>query len=258
VIPRESRPGDAVLQPPLSRVGDVVRALVLVALCAGLGCALAVLVSSSATGAGVASADGNSTGGQGSPSIDLSLSMTRLTVGPVHPGDAVEFALVPHDAGPGDAAAGWAVSDRLPAGLTIRSVAAAGYDCSGAPVGPADLTCVASNDLVAGTDGTAITLVVTVDPAATGSLRNESWISPAPGDVPETNPLQIPAPGTDTTTTTTNNDAHADVAVIPVMTHPSVSFDKQVERVVDVNHNGYVDAGDEIFYRFRVTNTGER
>lgn len=186
--------------------------------------------------------------------IDLSLSKTLLTHGSVSTGQTVEFSLVPHNNGPGEAISGWSVSDQLPAGLSFVSAAGAGYDCTGTPSAPATVTCVAASPLAAKADSAPITVTATITATRAGSLRNESWVAPAATDVPETNPLVIPPPGTDTTTTPTNNDAHADVTI--AAPHPGVAFDKRVEKTVDVNKNGYLDVNDEIFYEFLVTNTG--
>ncbi|MCW2854966.1 MAG: hypothetical protein JWR52_581 [Marmoricola sp.] len=249
---QDSRSGKVVLQPPASRAADLARVLLgVMAVAAGVGYGLGV--------AAPAGAEDSAT-----PMIDLSLTTTLLTVGPVHPGQAVAFTLVPHNEGPGDAAAGWSVTEEVPQGMTVRSAAGTGYGCgelsprTGSGIrAAAEITCVAAAGLVAGTDGAPIGVVATIDAGTSGLLRTEAWMSPAPGDAAETNPLVIPAPGTDTTTTATNNDAHADVTVTPVVTHPSLRFDKRVSRTVDVNRDGYLDANDEIFYEFVVVNTGD-
>ncbi|MCW2753761.1 MAG: hypothetical protein JWQ32_1172 [Marmoricola sp.] len=249
---QNSRSGKVVLQPPSSRTADLARVLLgAMAIAAGAGYGLGV-----ATPAG---AEDSAT-----PMIDLSLTTTLLTVGPVHPGHAVAFALVPRNDGPGDAAAGWSVTEAVPQGMTLRSAGGTGYDCGefspgiGSPRhAAAEITCVAGPGLVAGTDGAPIEVVAMVDADTSGLLRTEAWVSPAPGDAAETNPLVVPARGTDTSTTATNNDAHADVTVTPVATHPSLRFDQRVSRTVDVNRNGYLDANDEILYEFVVVNTGD-
>ena len=148
-------------------------------------------------------------------SIDLTITKTLTSTGPFAPGDLVLFTLQPHNNGPSAALPGWSVTDVLPAGLTFSSMTGANYDCGTTPG-----TCVDTSgvDLPSGADGAAITLTATIDAGVVGTLHNVTYISPAPGDVAETNPLVIPTTDTDTSTTPTNNDDQASLIVPPPTT----------------------------------------
>ncbi len=175
----------------------------------------------------------------GSTAFDLTLSSTLVTAGVVVAGQAVQFSLVPHNHGPGVAGEGWSVSDQLPDGLTLTSVAGGdGYDCTGTPVRPAVVTCVARAALAPGADGAAVIVTAGVDPAARGSLRNESWVTPAAADA-----------------TSTGNDALAHVDVVVTPAKPGVMVERQVAKTVRVHRDGSHDVN-QILYAFRVTNTG--
>ncbi len=138
-------------------------------------------------------------------SYNLRLTKTLVTTGTVKPGDQVTFTLTPRNDGPSTALAGWSVTEVLPSGMTLVSMSGAGYTCTG-------VVCVASMPLAGGTDGPAITVVVTV--SGSGSLRNVAYVSPSDKDVPEKTPLgPVPAPGTDTSKTPTDNDADAPVVI---------------------------------------------
>ena len=92
-----------------------------------------------------------------------------------------------------------------------------GYSCAG-------VTCTSTTTLPAGTDGAPITVTATVAASTTTSQHNVAYITPAPGETTETNPLGVPATGTDTTSSPTDNDAHADVAIeAPVVAPPTPS-----------------------------------
>jgi uncharacterized repeat protein (TIGR01451 family) len=142
--------------------------------------------------------------------INLVLAKTIVTTGPVRNGAELTYTLTPHNDGPVAALAGWSVTDVLPSSMTLVSISGPGYTCS--TTDPTKPVCVASAGLAAGADGAVITVVtkVTVD---YGSLKNVAYVSPAPGDVPETNPLVVPALTTDTSTSPTDNDAQATIDV---------------------------------------------
>lgn len=86
-----------------------------------------------------------------------------------------------------------------------------------------------------GTDGP---YVVTEADEAAGSVDN---VATATGTDPDGVPTTSPEDETSTET------------AVP---EPRIVLDKQADEVVDVNGNGLVDAGDEIRYRFTVTNEG--
>lgn len=92
--------------------------------------------------------------------VDLTLEKDLTSTGPVYPGDEVVFTLTPHNEGPGSALPGWSVTEVLPAGLSLVSMAGAGYVCEGA-------TCVAQQALPSGEDGGPITVTATVSSTAT-------------------------------------------------------------------------------------------
>ena len=136
---------------------------------------------------------------------NLSLVKTLGTTGAVQVGDQVSFTLVPHNEGPVDALAGWSVTEVLPTGLTMVSMSGDGYACSSA-------ACVSSLPLAAGSDGAAITVVVSV--SSTGDLRNTAYVDKAAADVAEVNPLgTAPTTTTDSAATSTDNDAQATLVV---------------------------------------------
>lgn len=142
------------------------------------------------------------------PAIDLTLSKT-VGAGPYAVGEEATFTLTPHNIGPGSAAAGWSVTERLPTGLTATSMSGPGYTCL-----LANLRCTATGSLAAGADGGPITVRAKIDQVV-GTVRNLSWVAPAPGEVPEDNPLVIPPADADTSTTATNNDAQAELQILP-------------------------------------------
>lgn len=140
----------------------------------------------------------------------INLTLTKELVGEelVHPGETVSFALVPHNDGPGEAIAGWSITDLAPGGTTLISATGSGYVCTGA-------TCVAQSVLAAGVDGPALTVTVQVPGDATvGTYRNVAYVAPEAGDVAETNPLTVPGAETDTATSETDNDAEAAFRVV--------------------------------------------
>ncbi|MCA0295328.1 MAG: DUF11 domain-containing protein [Actinobacteria bacterium] len=169
---------------------------------------------------------------------NLQLSKVLQTPGLVRLGQTVTFVLTPHNAGPVDALAGWSVSEVLPlqSGLTFVDMdGGAAYDCT-TTVG----TCVAANPLSRGTDGPAITVHATVDDTATGTLKNVAYISKAPSDIEETNPLAVPTLATDTTGTGTDNDAQAQVLISPLVSIGDFVW-------YDNNRDGLQGAGEPVY-----------
>ncbi len=164
--------------------------------------------------------------------INLRLAKSLTSGGPFHPGGTATFTLRPHNDGPGAAQAGWSVTEVLPAGLTLVSMAGNGYTC-------AELTCTAADGLAAGADGAPITVTATIGGDVTGPLHNVAYVSPAAGEITETNPLVVPTTTTDTSKTPTDNDAQADLSVTPV---PLVSVGDYVWW--DTNRNGVQDSNE--------------
>ena len=167
--------------------------------------------------------------------INLTLAKTIETKGPVRNGAELTYTLTPHNDGPVAALAGWSVTDVLPASMTLVSISGAGYVCD-STTDATKPVCVAAAGLAAGADGPAITVVtkVVVD---YGSLKNVAYVSPAKGDIPETNPLVVPGLTTDTSTSKTDNDAQATIDVAsPVSVGDYVWW--------DVNRDGLQSAGE--------------
>jgi uncharacterized repeat protein (TIGR01451 family) len=142
-----------------------------------------------------------------SPTIDLTLAKKLTSPGPFFAGSTVEFSLTPSNEGAADTKTGWSVTEILPAGMKLVSLAGPGYDCSALP------TCVSGSSLAAGATAAPITVKATVDARFVGALHNVAYVSPAAGDVPEANLLLVPETGTNTDSTATNNDSQADLAV---------------------------------------------
>ena len=139
--------------------------------------------------------------------INLTLAKALDTAGPFVPGQTVTFTLTPHNDGPVDALAGWSVTDVLPAGLTLVSMAGdATYSCTAT-------VCVSSVRLAAGSDGAPVRVTATIDAGFAGTAKNVAYVSPAGSDGPETNPLAVPTVTTDTSTSPTDNDAQAALVV---------------------------------------------
>ena len=124
-------------------------------------------------------------------------------------GDQITYTLTPSNQGPADALAGWSITDVLPDYLELVSISGQGYTCD--LTNPKAPTCTNPEPLGAGSPAKPVTVVVKVLESASGVIRNTGYITPAPTDTPETNPLETPpTPPTDTTTTTTDNDSHKD------------------------------------------------
>ncbi len=162
---------------------------------------------------------------------NLTLAKTLDTAGPYLPGQEVTYTLTPHNDGPVAALAGWSVTDILPAGLSLKSMAGDDYDCLAA-------SCTAKSPLAAGTDGAKITLVATIGASFNGVAHNVAYVSPKDGDVAETNPLVVPNTTTDTSKTPTDNDAQADLKVDVVSIGDFVWW--------DVNRNGQQETGEPV------------
>ena len=140
--------------------------------------------------------------------MNLTLSTSLISPAPFRQGDAVELRLVPRNTGGLPAAAGWRVTQVLPPGLDLVSMSGAGYDCAG-------LTCTAQAPLAPGATGPAVTVRATIAAGAQGTLRSVAYVSPAAGDVAESNPLAVPDTTTDTGASATDNDDSAEVTVQP-------------------------------------------
>lgn len=172
----------------------------------------------------VAEPSGSNNGGADkadNPGIDAGLLAYNLvlhksldTVGKIRIGQDVTFTLTPKNEGPVDSLSGWTVTDVLPAGLVLKSIAGTGYTCD-----EATASCVAAAPLAAGVSGAPITVVATVGPGTSGTLKNVAYVSPSTSDtVPESNVLGVPpTTGTDTVTSPTDNDAEASVTVSPLV-----------------------------------------
>ncbi|MDO5285488.1 MAG: SdrD B-like domain-containing protein [Actinomycetia bacterium] len=148
--------------------------------------------------------------------INLVLAKSVDASGPVKAGDQVTYTLQPSNDSKQEAMKGWSVTDLLPAGTQIVSMSGDGYTCD-ITTAPTKPVCTSNVPLAAGAKAAPITAVVKVV-ATSGSLKNVAYVAPAPGDVPETNPLDVPTLDTDTATSRTDNDAQAtiNVAEIPV------------------------------------------
>ncbi len=158
----------------------------------------------------------NATPEEDDPTLDagfvkynLAIAKTLDTAGPFSALQEVTFTLTPHNDGPVNALAGWSVTDVLPAGLELVSMAGTGYTCVAN-------VCTADAQLAAGEDGEPITVVAKIVAATPGRLHNVAYVSPDTDDVAETNPLAIPTTDTDTGLTDTDNDDQAALDLIPV------------------------------------------
>lgn len=142
--------------------------------------------------------------------FNLNIKKALVTQGPFYAGSEATFTLTPHNDGEVTALAGWSVIDILPEGLTLVSMSGEGYRCQG-------VVCVSDSDLAAGADGNVITVVVKIAPGVKTVQQNITYVAPAPGDIDETNPLVIPVRGTKTGQTDTDNDAEAELPVMPLV-----------------------------------------
>ncbi len=173
--------------------------------------------------------------------MNLTLTKTIQSNGPVSQGADLTYTLTPHNDGPVAALAGWSVTDVLPAGMTLVSISGDGYTCD-ATTDPTKPVCVAGTGLGDGSDGSVIT-VVTKATLADGSLTNVAYVSPATGDVPETNPLVVPELTTDTSASETDNDAQASIDVAtPVSVGDYVWWDLNRDGMQGTDEPGVPDA----------------
>lgn len=172
------------------------------------------------------------------PKMNLQLQKSGGTwTGLLIPGTEVTWTLTPNNEGSTAAQAGWSVTDVLPAGLEIVSMAGTGYTCDIATT-PASPVCTASAGLAAGATGEPITVVTKVATGWTGSsFHNVAYVDKAPNDTTETNPLVTPTTTTDTSTTNTDNDAQASINVVSVGDY--VWY--------DVNRDGLQTAGESAY-----------
>lgn len=189
-------------------------------------------------------ADGENSGEPGEaddPTIDAGLLKYNLVLkkalvpgGPYLTGSTVSYTLTPSNDGPVDALAGWSVKELMPAELTLTGMSGTGYTCD-----VATATCVNGAKLAAGATAAPITVTATVTSTINGTARNVAYVSPAPTDVVETNPLGTPPTNsTDTVTSTTDNDDEAAITVASL-----VSIGDYVWW--DVNRDGQQTAGED-------------
>lgn len=168
--------------------------------------------------------------------LNLTLEKQRVSTGKVYRGSTVDFELTPANTGRSDALAGWSVTDLLPEGMTLVSMAGEGYVCV-----PSAATCTAELPLAAGAEGPPITVTARVDAPLSGELINVAFVAPSEEEIPETNPLERPArhtadtDPTDTAASATDNDAAA-----PIVTDSLVSVGDRVWN--DVDRDGRQDA----------------
>lgn len=163
---------------------------------------------------------------------DLALTKTLVTPAPYIPGQTVTYTLLPRNAGPTAALAGWGITDLLPSGMTLVSMTGSGYDCT------TPGTCVASRALAAGATGNAVTVTATLAATALGTYHNVAWVSPSATDAAEVNPLVVPDTTTDTGTSLSDNDAQASLVVTPVSIGSVVWLDVDRDSVQDATEPG--------------------
>ncbi len=144
----------------------------------------------------------------------MNLALAKTVVGAADPvlGSEVEYHLTPRNTGNTAAVAGWSVTEVLPDGMELVSMSGPGYTC-------AALTCTAQAPLAGGAAGEPVTVRVRV--TTLGEIRNIAYVSPAATDRAETDPLVVPAPGTDPALSATDNDSGALVTVRPVPPAPT-------------------------------------
>jgi uncharacterized repeat protein (TIGR01451 family) len=166
-------------------------------------------ISVTTPGAGL---NGTANGGVDNPSydagivtVDLSLAKELTSSGPYDAGSRVTFTLTPRNNGSADSLPGWKVTEVLPAGLTLVSMAGSAatsiYTCVGK-------VCTSTTALKAGSGGETIIVTATISPGA-AAMHNVAYVSPGPGEVNELIELITPSTGTDTNGSFTNNDAQA-------------------------------------------------
>lgn len=145
--------------------------------------------------------------------IELSLIESLSVNEPVQLGDLVTWTLVPHNAGPRAAPAGWTITQLLPPQVELVSMTGDGYTVNG-------MVATAADELPLGADGPALSVVVRVVsfPPAGTAMRDVAYIAPPPpSDLDEDGfadtmlerfgPLVVPTLATDTDASPTDNDA---------------------------------------------------
>ncbi|MFJ4223666.1 SdrD B-like domain-containing protein [Microbacterium sp. NPDC089695] len=170
--------------------------------------------------------------------------------GPYRLGEEVTFSLVPSNSGPGDAVAGFTVTDRLPAGLEF--VSASGEDWTEATVVGQDITLTWNGaDLAAGESAEPITVTARLAATEPGDLRNVAVVEPSPDQrAPETVPVGSTPDrfengnATPDPTNPSNNDDGVDVTVAapPLSLGNRLWFDTGAGAAYD---NGVFDAGEQ-------------
>jgi hypothetical protein len=106
------------------------------------------------------------------------------------------------------AKSGWTVTQAAAPGMTITSAGGDGLSCQ--PYGGATITCTGTGPLAPGQQVTmAVRAEVTGAFTTATGLKSVAWVAPAPGDVAEIVPLEIPTLSTATGLTATNNDTEA-------------------------------------------------
>ena len=143
----------------------------------------------------------------GMVTLDLTLEKQLDTAPNYYPGKTLTYTLTPRNLGPAGALALWRVTEVLPSELTLVSMVGTGspsiYTC-------VSVVCTSSAPLAAGAQAETIIVTVTINANYAGDAHNVAYISPAPSEAPETNPLGAPPnTSTDTSGTLTNNDAQA-------------------------------------------------
>ncbi len=165
---------------------------------------------------------------------NLSLAKTRLSP-TAYVGQTVVYTLTPRNDGPSAALAGWSVTDLLPAGTRLVDVTRTGYTVTESAT---SVTWTSDAPLAAGATGPEITLTLAVtEQPASQTLKNVAYISPAPQDGPETNPLEVPTRDTDTRATPTDNDDQDEITVGSLVSIGDYAF-------IDENANGLQDPGE--------------
>jgi uncharacterized repeat protein (TIGR01451 family) len=163
------------------------------------------------------------------------MAITKTHTGSFPVGSHGTFTLTVTNNGP-NPAAGVVVADVVPRGLTptsVRPANAANWTCT---IAGQTVTCtyVPAAFAVGAVEKIAVTVLV--GQAAYPSVTNVATVA---SSTPDQNPP--------------NNSASDPTRV----TQPKLTFTKKVTSIVDVNHDGYTDAGDRINYQLVATNVGD-
>jgi fimbrial isopeptide formation D2 family protein/uncharacterized repeat protein (TIGR01451 family) len=163
------------------------------------------------------------------------MAITKTHTGSFPVGSHGTYTLTATNNGP-NPAAGVVVVDVVPRGLTPTSVTpanAANWTCT---IAGQTVTCtyVPAAFAVGAVEKVAVTVLV--GQAAYPSVTNVATVT---SSTPDQNPP--------------NNSASDPTRV----TQPKLTFTKKVTSIVDVNHDGYTDAGDQINYQLVATNVGD-